>query len=89
MALTLAQLQANLDAIGQAIGSATRSVRFPDGREVTYRSMDELRKAKADIEDEIRTYGGAAASKSTLAQHRRGDGPSGPGFPGPPGWGYW
>jgi len=34
----------------------------------------ELRKAKADIEDEIRTYGGAAASKSTLAQHRRGDG---------------
>ena len=50
-------------------------VRYPDGRDVTYRSMDELLKAKGDIENQIRTYGGASDSKSTLAQHRRGDGP--------------
>jgi hypothetical protein len=37
--------------------------------------MDELLKAKGDIENQIRTYGGASDSKSTLAQHRRGDGP--------------
>ena len=42
MALTIQQLQANLDAITQAIGGPTLKVRFPDGREVTYRSMDEL-----------------------------------------------
>ena len=48
MALTIQQLQANLDAITQAIGGPTLKVRFPDGREVTYRSMDELLKAKAD-----------------------------------------
>jgi len=46
MALTLQQLQANLDAVNAAIGDPTLKVRFPDGREVTYRSMDELRKAK-------------------------------------------
>ena len=47
MALTIPQLQANLDAINQALGSPTLKVRFSDGREVTYRSVDELRKAMA------------------------------------------
>ncbi len=47
MALTVLQLQANLDAINQALGNPTLRVRFPDGREVMYRSVDELRKAKA------------------------------------------
>ena len=89
MALKLQQLQANLDSINQAIGEKVSRVRYPDGRDVTYRSMDELLKAKGDIENQIRTYGGASDSKSTLAQHRRGDGPYGAGFPGPPGWGYW
>jgi hypothetical protein len=50
MALTVPQLQSNLDAINQALGNPTLRVRFPDGREVTYRSVDELRKAKAEIE---------------------------------------
>jgi hypothetical protein len=85
----MAQLQANLAAINAAIGDPTLSVRYPDGRSVTFRSAADLLKAKADIEDEIRCVGGAHASKSTLAQHRRGDGPYGPGFPGPPGWGWW
>jgi len=84
MALTLQQLQANLDSINQAIGDKVSRVRFPDGRDVTYRSMAELREAKADIEDQIRTYGGASDSKSTLAQHRRGDGFPGRDFRGGP-----
>jgi hypothetical protein len=89
MALTLQQLYANLDATNQQIANAVSRARSPDGREVTYRPMDELLKAKADIEEQIRTYGGISDSKSTLAQHRRGDGPCGAGFPGPSGWGYW
>jgi hypothetical protein len=82
MALTLQQLQANLDQIDQEIASAEQSVHFPDGRTVTKRPMAELLKARALIEDQIRTYGGKSDSKCTLGQHRRGDGPHGPGFPG-------
>ena len=58
MALTIQQLQANLDAVNQALGNPTLKVRFPDGREVTYRSVDELRKAKAEIEEDIRKASG-------------------------------
>jgi len=50
VALTLQQLQANIDSINQAIGEKVSRVRYPDGRDVTYRSMDELLKAKGDIE---------------------------------------
>ena len=78
MALTLQQLQANLDAVNQALGNPTLNVRFPDGREVTYRAVDDLRKAKAEIEEDIREAGGQTGSRVTFAQHQRGDGPTGP-----------
>jgi hypothetical protein len=85
--ITLPQLQAMSDALLQAIGNAVLSVRYPDGRTVTFRTMKDLLDAKSAIDDAIRTYGGASASKSTLGQTRRGDGPTGPGFPGPQ-WGW-
>jgi hypothetical protein len=78
MALTLAQLQANLDAINTQIGDPTYSVHFPDGRSVTYRSLDDLNKAKATLEEDIRVASGATGSRVRLAQTKRGDGPSGP-----------
>ena len=78
MALTLVQLQANLNAINTAIGDPTLRVRFPDGREVQYRTIDELRKAKGEIEEDIREMSGATGGRVRLAQHKRGDGPSGP-----------
>jgi hypothetical protein len=78
MALTLAQLQANLDAINQAIGDPIWRSRTSDGREVTGRTIDELRKAKAEIEEDIREMSGASGSRVRLAQHKRGDGPIGP-----------
>ena len=78
MALTLVQLQANRDAINTAIGDPTLRVRFPDGREVQYRTIDELRKAKGEIEEDIREMSGATGGRVRLAQHNRGDGPSGP-----------
>jgi hypothetical protein len=89
MALTLTELYAIRDAIQRAKGSPVLRVHAPDGKDITYRSMDELLKAEASNDEAIRTYGNHPDSKSTLAQHRRGDGPYGPGFPGPPGWGYW
>ena len=78
MAMTLQQLQANLDAINQAIGNPTLKVRFPDGRELTNRPIDELRKAKAEIEENIRQASGQTGSRVRFAQHQRGDGPTGP-----------
>ena len=80
MALTIQQLQANLDAVNQALWNPTLKARFPDGREVTYRSVDDLRKAKAGIEEDIRQASGQPGSRVTLAQHKRGDGPTGPGL---------
>jgi hypothetical protein len=78
MGLTIQQLQANLDAVTQAIGGPTLKVRFPDGREVTYRSVDELLQAKAAIEEDIRKTSGQTGSRVRFAQHQRGDGPTGP-----------
>ena len=78
MALTLAQLQANLDAINQAIGDPTWRSRGADGREVQGRTIDELRKAKAEIEEDIRQASGQTGSRVRFAQHQRGDGPTGP-----------
>ena len=78
MALTIQQLQAHLDAVNQALGNPTLKARFPDGREVTYRSVDELRKAKAEIEEDIRVLSGQTGSRvRRFAQHKRGDGPTG------------
>jgi hypothetical protein len=78
MALTIQQLEANLDAVTQAIGGPTLKVRLPDGREVTYRSVDELLKAKAAIEEDIWKTSGQTGSRVRFAQHQRGDGPTGP-----------
>ena len=45
---------------------------------MTYRTIDELRKAKAEIEEDIREMSGGSGGRVRLAQHKRGDGPSGP-----------
>jgi len=78
MALTVQQLQGNLDSINQAIGNQVLKVRRPDGSEVTYRSMDELLKAQAAIAEQIRKASGGTGSRVRFAQHQRGDGPTGP-----------
>jgi hypothetical protein len=70
MALTLAQLKANLDAVNSAIGDPTLRVRFPDGREVMYRTIDELRKAKAEIEEDRVVATGLGVRIGTEPNHR-------------------
>jgi hypothetical protein len=61
-----------------APASPTLKVRFPDGREVIYRSMEELRKAKAEIEEDIRRASGRPGGRVRFAPHQRGDGPTRP-----------
>ncbi len=57
MALTASDIA----AIDRAIASGELSVTFADGRSVTYRSIDELLKAKAEAQKEV-----AAAAGTTL-----------------------
>jgi hypothetical protein len=66
MALMIQQLQASLGA-----GGPESHVEGAVPGEVTYRSVDELRKAKAEIEADIRQASGQTGSRVTLAQHKR------------------
>jgi len=87
--LTIAQLVPVRDAMILALGSPTLSAHMPDGSSVTFKSTKDLRDAIAEIEDFIRSLQGTGmGSKSSLAQHKRGDGPIGPCLL-PPIGGYW
>jgi hypothetical protein len=57
----------DLTAIESAIATGELRVRFSDGREVQYRGMDELLKARALIKDTVAYPGGGGAVRSTLA----------------------
>ena len=65
-----AELQSMRDALQRAIFSGTRRVQFTD-RAVEYNSVDDMRKALADIDAAIATASGAAPSSFSLAVHSR------------------
>jgi len=69
MALTLAQLQANRDAIDGAIGRGELSVTFAD-RTVMYRSVGELKRARDIIDADISKIAGR--SRQSLAVGSKG-----------------
>lgn len=52
----------DLDRVKRAIGSSELTVRFADGKSVTYRSMEELLRAKAEIERELSFSASAAGA---------------------------
>ena len=58
MARSLETIDAEIDRLRAAIGSGALRVRFAD-RDVTYRSMDEMRQALAFLEQEKADLGGA------------------------------
>ena len=78
MARTVQQIQADLDTLNAAKARPEKLVQFPDGRRVEYRDMDELLKAIAATEEELRKATGGTGSRVRFAQHKRGDGPTGP-----------
>ena len=83
MALSLDELQSLHDDLQRAYYKGETRVRFSDGREVQYASSDDMRKKLTDLEDDIKQASGDMTGNTSLAQHKRGDGPS-----GPPRW-YW
>lgn len=49
----MAWVQADVETLKAAIASGALSVRYSDGREVTYRSLAELRDALALVQGEV------------------------------------
>ena len=68
--IQLTELQSMRDTLQRAIFSGTRRVQFTD-RAVEYNSVDDMRKAHADIDAAIATASGAAPSSFSLAMHSR------------------
>lgn len=66
MALTLEQLQAKRDALTEAIGQGVLSVTFSD-RTTMYRSVDDLRKARAIIDSDIAALAGRSRQSLVVA----------------------
>lgn len=78
--LTVQQVQAAVDALRLAYLSGTVEVRFSDGKSQRFDSLDKIRVAIQDGEDWIRQMSGQGTGNSvSFAQHKRGDGPCGPG----------
>ena len=72
--IAVSELQAMLDALDRAIFSGTRRVQFSDGgtgRMVEYNSVEEMRKARADLVAQIQAATSATPSSFSLATHSR------------------
>ncbi len=67
----MAWTQAQLDAIEAAIASGELTVHFGD-RSVTYRSMDDLVKARAVIKDALESQSGTLPDRSSLVKTSKG-----------------
>jgi hypothetical protein len=68
--IQLAELQSMRDALQRALFSGTRRVQFSD-RAVEFNSVDDMRKALADIDAAIAAAAGAPQSSFSLATHSR------------------
>ena len=68
--IQLTELQSMRDTLERAIFSGTRRVQFTD-RAVEYNSVDDMRKALADIDTAIAKTSGPAPSSFSLAMHSR------------------
>jgi hypothetical protein len=65
-------LEDDLATLRTAARSGVQRVRYADGREVTYRTMAELRQAIVDVEAEITAASGRPRPVAGFASFRRG-----------------
>jgi hypothetical protein len=68
--IQLTELQSMRDTLQRSIFSGTRRVQFTD-RAVEYSSIDDMRKALADIDTAITKASGPTPSSFSLAVHSR------------------
>jgi hypothetical protein len=67
----MAWTASDLTAIDAAIASGVQQVRFADGRQVTYASVESLLRARALIGAEVNGAAAAPVNRSTFAEFRR------------------
>ena len=69
----MAYSQADLNRLQAALADPTQKVRFDDGREVTYRTMAELRLAISDVSADLarQAAGGRPAALARRTTFRR------------------
>ena len=68
--ITISELQSMRDTLQRAIFGGTRRVQFTD-RAIEYNSVDDMRKALADIDTAIAKASGPTPSSFSLAMHSR------------------
>lgn len=71
MAIPVATLQSNLDALDSAIAAGLLTVEY-DGKRVTYQTMSDLLRARRHIADLIAQQSAAAPSRASYAVFRKG-----------------
>lgn len=54
----MAFTQTDIDTLDRAIASGELTIRFADGREITYRSVAELRSARSLMQGDVAAAGG-------------------------------
>ena len=62
----------DLTTIDQAIASGALSVRYTDGRQITYRSLPELREARRLVSDALAQAAGRPATRQVRVWTRSG-----------------
>lgn len=67
--MTITWQASDLAAIDRAMATGAERVRFSDGREVTYRSLADMRSIRAEIAAALDT--GSARPRTTYAAYRR------------------
>jgi hypothetical protein len=77
--LTVDILQAKVDALKLAYLEGTLEIRFSDGKAQRFQNANDMLKAIETGEDWIRELANQGSTRCSFAQHKRGDGPSGPG----------
>lgn len=60
---------ADLENLDRAIATGATKVRFADNREVTYRSLAEMRSIRKEIVDSL--TGGPPIARTTFVEHSR------------------
>jgi len=78
MPLTTDELQQRVDDLKRAYLSGILEVRFSDGKAQCFQNMTEMLRAIENGEDWIRQAANQNSTRCSLAQHKRGDGPTGP-----------
>lgn len=68
----MAFTQSDIDTLDLAIKSGELSVRFSDGREVTYRSISDLQKARAMMQSEVGTATGTRRIRQVRLYSEKG-----------------